>query len=134
MWGYMLVMIDWSILLAVLIAVESGGCLNPDYAVGDHGKSVGCLQIQMPVIEDVNRIYGKHYSSIDRYCRETSKEICKLWLTYYGSRYTQRTGLKPTYEVYCRMWNGGYRGFFERHHATNHYWSKCERYLKYPYG
>lgn len=127
--GIVFKMIDWSILLAVLIAVETGGHPNPDHAVGDRGASIGCLQIQMGVIEDVNRIYNKQYLSIDRYDRDTSKKIAKLWLTYYGKRYTQRTGLKPTYEVYCRMWNGGYRGFFERHHATNHYWSKCERYI-----
>ena len=100
------------------------------YAGGDNGASVGCLQIQMPVIEDVNRIYRKNYLSMDRYNRQHSMNIARLWLTYYGERYEQRTGNPPTYEIYCRLWNGGYRGLFERPKATDYYWSKCERYLK----
>ena len=123
-------MIDWSILLAVIMAVETGGEIYPDQAVGDNGASVGCLQIQMPVIEDVNRIYRKNYLSMDRYDRQHSMNIARLWLTYYGERYEQRTGNPPTYEIYCRLWNGGYRGLFERPKATDYYWSKCERYLK----
>ena len=123
-------MIDWSILLAVLIAVETGGEIYPDQAVGDSGASIGCLQIQMPIIEDVNRIYRKKFLSMDRYDRQASMKIAKLWLTYYGKRYEQRTGEKPTYEIYCRLWNGGYHGLFDRPSATDYYWSKCERYLK----
>ena len=45
-------MIDYAILLAVLIQVESSG---NNTAVGDNGKSVGCLQIQQGVIDDVNK-------------------------------------------------------------------------------
>jgi hypothetical protein len=123
-------MIDWSILLAVLIAVETGGEIYPDQAVGDSGASIGCLQIQMPVIEDVNRIYHRNFSSMDRLNRQESMKIAKLWLTYYGNRYERRTGEKPTYEIYCRLWNGGYKGLFDKPSETDYYWSKCERYLK----
>jgi hypothetical protein len=124
-------MIDWSLLLAVLIAVESGGETHPDLAVGDNGKSIGCLQIQIPVIQDVNRIYRRNFIPSDRNNRQYSKLIAKLWLTYYGNKYERRTGIEPTYEIYCRLWNGGYKGLLDRPHATDYYWNKCKGILQW---
>ncbi len=94
------------ILIAALIIVESHG--NPQ-AIGDGGRSVGCLQIQMCVIEDVNRVYGMHYTAMDRYSKTKSVEIAKLYLLHWGQRYTKKTGLSPSQEVLARIWNGGPR-------------------------
>lgn len=101
-------MIDYSLLIAALIMVESGGL---DHAVGDGGRAVGCLQITAPVIQDVNRIYGRHYLPVDRYNRRKSMEICRLYLMHWGARYERMTGTAPSMQALAMIWNGGPDGW-----------------------
>lgn len=115
---------NWMVLIYALITVESSGI---NTAVGDYGKSIGCLQIQEGVIKDVNRIYTKEYTKMDRYGRHQSVEICKLYLTYWGSVYERNTGKEATYEVLARIWNGGPYGY--KKEKTKVYWAKVKRYL-----
>ena len=117
-------MMGIEILIAVLIQVESSGI---DTAVGDHGRSVGCLQIQSGVIEDVNRVYKTNYTLDDRTCRSSSIEICKLYLKHWGEHYQRKTGQPATAEVLSRIWNGGPNGWKKK--ATDKYWNKVRRLL-----
>jgi soluble lytic murein transglycosylase-like protein len=110
---------SWSVLIAALILVESGG--DPR-AVGDGGNAVGCLQIWPCVIEDVNRVYGTGFEPDDRLNPSSSRNICRLYLSHYGRAYERRTGRPATPEVLARIWNGGPRGYAKQ--STLNYWRK----------
>tara|TARA_Y100000004_G_scaffold196755_1_gene267923 strand:+ start:4944 stop:5294 length:351 start_codon:yes stop_codon:yes gene_type:complete len=115
---------NWMALIYALITVESSG---NDTAVGDYGKSIGCLQIQKGVIEDVNKIYGTKYTEMDRYYRWQSVEMCKFYLTYWGFVYERNTGKEASYEVLARIWNGGPYGY--KKESTKVYWEKVKHLL-----
>ena len=99
---------NMSIIIAALIQVESGGDLS---AVGDGGKSVGCLQIGIAVIDDVNRVYKTNYTANDRYSLKKSKEICAMYLMHYEANYHYVTRKEATPEVLALMWNMGPSGW-----------------------
>lgn len=106
------------ILLAAMIAVESGG---DDTAIGDNGRSIGALQIGRQCVIDVNRVYGSTYRwPEDCYNRAKSVEICTKYLTHY-------CGNRASNEVYARTWNGGPRG--ARLVATVKYWDSVRSHL-----
>ena len=103
-----------AMLIAALIRIESGG--DP-LAVGDDGRSWGCLQIRPSVIADVNRVYGLSYSSRDAFCSATAPEICRLYLMHWGARQKIASA-----EDYARIWNGGPLGHQKQ--KTRAYWKK----------
>lgn len=104
-----------SILIAAMIAVESGG---DDAAKGAAGES-GCLQISQRVIDDVNRFQDMvHFSHASTLNREASIAICECYLAHYAS--AARLGREPTDEDRARIWNGGPTGYREQ--ATLQYW------------
>jgi hypothetical protein len=107
---------NMGLLLAALITVESGGYND---RVGDHGKSVGCLQIGVLVIEDVNNLCRQSFRSVDRLDREKSKQIAALYLETYCAG--------KSYEHCARTWNGGPNGW--KKHNTNPYWEKVRKEL-----
>lgn len=109
-------------LLLALIAVESGG--NND-AVGDHGTALGCLQIHMGVIKDVNRISGDRFRHRDAFDRFRALRIATIYLGYYAS--PQRLGHEPTFEDMARIWKGGPQGW--RDPRTRTYWRHVKNIL-----
>ena len=112
-------------LLPAIATVESN---NDNHAIGDNGRSVGCLQISAACVEDVNRIYHTAYTLEDRRNAVQSRRIALAYLTHYGNAYERRTGKKPTVEVLARIWNGGPRGY--KKSATLEYWGKVERRMQ----
>lgn len=111
-----------SLIIPALIIVESGG---DNFAIGDHGEAVGCLQIHACVIEDVNRVSKTKYTLEDRLDRDKSIEICYRYLWHYGTHYKRTTGEEPTAEILSRIWNGGPKGYAKD--ATAKYWAKVKR-------
>ena len=111
-------------LIDALIQVESNGNVE---AVGDNGKAFGCLQIWNIVIQDVNRIYKTRYKHKDAFNKNKSKQICRLYLTYWGKHYERVTHNKITYEILARIWNGGPKGY--RKFQTIAYWNKVREKL-----
>lgn len=111
-------------LLPALSTVESNNNIN---AIGDNGRSVGCLQISAACVEDVNRIYHTAYTLEDRRNAVQSRRIAQAYLTHYGNAYERRTGKKPTAEVLARIWNGGPKGYEKS--ATLPYWRKVRTAL-----
>lgn len=106
-------------LLAALIAVESGGDCN---AIGDNGRSIGCLQITEPCVRDVNRIYGTTFKwPDDCFNWYLSTRICDLYLSHYG-------GEKATDHKLARIWNAGPKG--HRNPASRAYWRKVKQQLE----
>lgn len=117
------------ILIPLLVQVESGGKVN---AVGDKHKgeylAIGVLQIHDCVIEDVNRIYGTHFKSTDRWDEGRSREICRLYLLHWGKHFEKKTGKKATIEVLARIWNGGPNGWKKK--STEQYAKKVKSLQK----
>ena len=104
---------------------------NPN-AVGDNGKSVGIAQIQKICVDDVNRILklqkkSKRFTYDDRKNVEKSKEMMKIYLSFYGRLYEKETGLKVTPKILARIWNGGPKGYKVK--ATYAYYQKVRKYL-----
>ena len=113
------------LLLAAIMMVESSGDPN---AIGDGGASVGAYQIQEAVLLDVNRVYGTSYTATHRLDPDIAKQICIMYLNYWGGRYEHNTGQKATDEVLARIWNGGPYGY--RKAATKRYWAKVQRHME----
>lgn len=121
-------MLSFTSLLVALIAVESNG--NPD-AVGDGGKAIGILQIHAAVVEDVNRVYRTEYVwPRDAKNPTTAKQICELYLRYWMSHHSRKTGQSVSYEMAARIWNGGPTGPTKS--ATLPYYRKVAKHLPRP--
>ena len=103
-------------LLRAIERVESGGRSD---AVGDHGLAVGILQIHPILVEDVNRISGRHFTLDDRLSPERSEQMFWIWA---GSRCRGATD-----EQIARRWNGGPRG--DTKQSTKKYWEKVKNEL-----
>jgi len=119
-----------SVLIAALIAVESGG---DNKATGDKGQAVGCLQIHPIFVEDVNLILGeKFYFDTDRVDRMKSMEMARIWLIYYSARFEMNEGRRPTYQELALMYNRGPTGFRrmeQKDYDLDPYWIKVEAAL-----
>jgi hypothetical protein len=118
------------LLLMAIMAVETGGHPDPLNASGDNGASIGCMQIQKAVIDDVNRVYKTDFYYSDRNSYNASMRIAELYLTYWGKIYERKTGKKPTNEIYARIWNGGAYGWKKGGKAKanlDKYWAKIQK-------
>lgn len=91
-----------AILLAALMAVETGGERNPDRAIGDGGRAIGCLQIHRATVRDANRIAGTHYTHDQMTNRVAASRVCEIYLDHYGRNLDDISR--------ARIWNGGPQG------------------------
>ena len=127
-------MITLMTLILALMAVETGGERYPDEAIGDGGRSVGCLQISKAVVDDVNRVSGRSYTYEDRNDRQKSVEICTAYLNYWGWYYHKQTGERATAEILAKIWNGGALAWKKDNPQVlqnlDRYWSKVRKQLK----
>jgi hypothetical protein len=105
--------------------VESRGI---DCAVGDNGKALGRYQLHKIYVDDVNRIAKTNYTYNDRLDTKKSLSMVKIYLNYYGKRYTKITGKPATDEIKARIHNGGPDGF--RKLSTIKYWNKVKEAMK----
>ena len=109
-------------LINAIIKVESNDNVN---AIGDNGKAVGCMQIWKVVVDDVNKVSKLKYNYNDRFNKEKSIEIFKLYINKYAT--AKRLGRTPTNEDVARIWNGGPNGFKKA--GTKQYWLKVKAEL-----
>ena len=109
-------------LINAIIKVESNDNVN---AIGDNGKAVGCMQIWKVVVDDVNKVSKLKYNYNDRFNKEKSIEIFKLYINKYAT--AKRLGRTPTDEDIARIWNGGPNGFKKA--GTKQYWLKVKAEL-----
>ena len=110
-----------------LIRVESNG---RDNAIGDNGKAVGCLQIWPDIVTDVNRISNKKFTLNDRYDRNKSIEMFKIYIGHYAVE--RRIGRSVTNQDIARIWNGGPNGW--RKKSTLGYWYIVKQYMQNEYN
>lgn len=96
-------------LLNAIMLVESE---KNSAAIGDGGKAIGMAQIHKVCVDDVNRILGENrYTYADRKSPSKSKEMMRVYLSYYGARYERLTKKKVTSTVLAKIWNGGPDGW-----------------------
>ena len=112
-------------LVNAIAKVESG---YSDEAVGDEGRAHGRYQLTRRYIKDVNTFYGAGYTLKDAHDVTKATEIVHLYLSYWGRKYTAKTGMLPTCEVLARIHNGGPRGWEKK--ATVKYWHKVKKAME----
>ncbi len=106
------------LLIYSMIYIESRG---NDSSYCKKENAVGCLQIRPVMVKEVNRFLRKmdktlRYTLDDRWSREKSIEMFKVWYNYRHS--------ESTLEIIARSWNGGPRG--PKRKSTLNYWKKVE--------
>jgi len=120
--------VNLSVLLAAIAMVESG---NDPNAVGDKhlkNQAYGRYQIRKPYLDDVNRVLHSDFTMDDVRKHDVIGKCAVLnYLHWWGQKYTNRTGLKPSYEVLARIHNGGPRGYQKQ--STVAYWFKVRKHL-----
>jgi hypothetical protein len=114
---------NWAVLLAALIAVESSGDPN---AIGDNGLAYGCLQLHAAYVQDAAQFAGENWTHEDAFNPETAKQIVRAYMARYAIE--RRLGRSPTYEDIARIHNGGPNGFKKA--ATDGYWLKVKKELE----
>lgn len=111
-------------LIQAMIMVESRG---NDSAIGDthlSSPSIGVLQIRPIMVREVNRILkitgsDDRFKLKDRFSREKSIEMFKVWYNYYHE--------DSEFETIARSWNGGPKG--PTNSRTINYWNKVQDQL-----
>ncbi len=121
-------------LITAIMQVESE--LNAK-AIGDGGKAIGMAQIHKICVDDVNRIEkliakeeGRkpiRFTYEDRKSPSKSRQIMKIYLSWYGANYKKNTGFEATPEILSKIWNGGPNGWKKQ--ATIAYWIKVRNRL-----
>ena len=117
-------MIDWALLLAALIAVESSGDPN---AIGDNGQAYGCLQLHSAYVQDAAEYARQDWTHEDAFDPEKAKQIVRAYMARYATK--KRLGREPTYSDLARMHNGGLNG--HKKTATDKYWQKVKKKLEH---
>ena len=112
-------------LMAAIMAVETGGERDPITSVGTDGRSYGILQITDICRKDINRFSGEGFTRDDCFMVEKSKDMFRLYVTHYATE--RRLGRPPTYEDMSRIWNSGPNGW--RKDCTLAYWFKVREWL-----
>ena len=115
--------------------VETGGEYDPEVAIGDHGASIGPLQIQKGYYNDAVQFdpslqSGQYSGYTYRNCMGPgSFEYSKMVGNAYMARYAtaKRLGHTPTDEDFARIHNGGPDGW--RENTTLGYWHKVQAIL-----
>lgn len=121
---------DLDVVIDALVRVESSGNAN---AIGDNGTAWGCLQIRQCCLDDVNRFEAIHAKNEHRKARvftkkdcfnvKTSKEIAKIYLTYWCKNYEKTIGKKANARVISLIWNAGpYKA--KKLAITQSYWER----------
>lgn len=90
-------------LLDAIEWVESRGDAN---AVGDNGEAIGAYQLHKIYVDDVNRIWGSNLTYEDRWDKNTSRLITKMYLLHYFPEMPE-----SGFEILARMHNSGPDGW-----------------------
>ncbi len=92
-------------IIDTLVKVESDG---NQFAIGDNGKAVGCLQIWEIMVKECNRILGRNEFTLkDRYSVKRSKYMATVFLSRQISRYKSKYGKYPDELTLASSWNTG---------------------------
>jgi hypothetical protein len=109
-------------IILAIIAVESGG---NDYAVGDSGKSYGCMQMTQAYVQDAADFANVDWVHKDAFDRDKSIDIFLAYMSRYAT--PERLGRPVTSQDIVRIHNGGPNGYKKQ--ATEKYWIKIKTLL-----
>jgi len=109
-------------LIMALITVESNG---DNFAKGDRGKALGCLQLHAAYVQDAAEHAGAYWIHEDAYQRDVAVAIFMAYMDRYATE--ERLGRKPTAEDIARIHNGGPNGYKKK--STVKYWVKVKKEL-----
>jgi len=109
-------------LILAMIQVESGG---RNYAVGDEGRSLGCLQLTASYVQDASEHANKDWVHKDAFNRRKAIDITLAYMDRYATK--ERLGREPTAQDIARIHNGGPNGW--RKKSTLPYWEKIKTVL-----
>jgi len=109
-------------LIMALITVESNG---DNFAKGDRGKALGCLQLHAAYVYDAAEHAGEDWVHEDAYKRDVAVQIFMAYMDRYATE--ERLGRKPTAEDMARIHNGGPNGY--KKSSTDAYWAKVKEQL-----
>ena len=108
-------------ILDTLQAVETGGELDPDAAIGDGGKALGAYQIWrvywVDACEYDPTLRARGYQAV------TDREYAERVVIAYLSRYARDWSI----DTIARIHNGGPAGATKRRKATDGYAAKARR-------
>ncbi len=107
---------EMSLLFSAIMAVETGGELNPMYAVGRH-KEIGPFQITREYFEDsgIKGTWTQNCLYVDR-----SIKVMRAYWNRYAKLHTL--------EEYARLHNGGPNGMDKN--ITLEYWHKVREQME----
>ena len=105
-----------------LITIESQG---NDFAKGDRGKALGCLQLHEAYVYDAAEHAGNYWVHEDAYQRDVAVKILMAYMDRYAT--VERLGRHPTMEDIARIHNGGPNGY--KKESTKAYWAKVKKEL-----
>ena len=109
------------LLVGLLLAGVESDPRNPNRP-GDHGRALGGLQITQPVVDDVDRFSGQHWTHQDAEDPAIAEEMLRIYEGHWAT--SARLGHEPTLEDMARIWNGGPDGW--RKPSTLGYWAKVQ--------
>jgi len=109
-------------LIMALITVESNG---DNFAKGDRGKALGCLQLHAAYVQDAAEHAEMSWIHEDAYQRDVAVAIFMAYMDRYATE--ERLGRKPTAEDMARIHNGGPNGY--KKSSTDAYWAKVKEQL-----
>lgn len=95
--------------------VETGGCADPDRAVGDSGKARGRYQFHRQAWEDCSKLRKINKLSVYPYASASdpaiARDYARTWLTALKVRLAQQIGRQPFPGEIWLAWNLGWSGF-----------------------
>jgi len=109
-------------LIMALITIESQG---NDFAKGDRGKALGCLQMHAAYVQDAAEHADTYWVHEDAYQRDVAVKIFMAYMDRYAT--VERLGRQPTMEDIARIHNGGPNGYKKA--STKAYWAKVKEQL-----
>ena len=115
-------MISLMQIIAAIILIESGG---DNYAVGDSGKSYGCLQLTEAYVADAAEFANVDWVHKDAFDRNKSIDIFLAYMSRYAT--PKRLGRPVTSQDIVRIHNGGPNGYKKQ--STKKYWLKIKPLL-----
>jgi hypothetical protein len=127
---------NWTALLSLIVQLEHPVDQQAAAAAIRREGAYGPAQIRAPCLHDVNtryseavvKTFGRKLTLQDCTRKDVALWTTKTYLEHWGQAYTQKTGKKPTAEIYCRIWNGGPDGWREK--QTVKYWHKARTVIK----
>jgi hypothetical protein len=121
-------------LMKALVKVESKG---KRYAVGDHGKAFGVLQVHETMVEEYSRISGRYLNHSDMFNPMKAEMVADVVLRFYAQHILTLTGRPATLKELAFIWNGGGEAWRRaaspigdsKQRRLEAYWSKVSKNL-----